>query len=231
MSRHFKTTARVQQLIQKKEDRVSTLELKGTRLSAKEREYIQEERALIDGVNQLIKDAGDINLGKLPPMATDLEDAVLGAIILGSGPTHPTPDGFLVHPALPQVADWLKPEHFYFDRHKLTYQAVLDLHSKGEPVDMRTVIHQLRRNGQIETVGGPAFIVEVTSKVSSAANIVFHARILQEYSMRRALIRLATQMTYSAYDDTVDIFDFIEAVKRETASIEKDHTQKSKQAA
>src|SRR5687768_18430097 len=76
------------------------------------------------------------SLGKLPPQALDLEEAVLGALMLEKN-------------ALNNVVEFLKPEHFYKDSHKEIFQAIIDLFKESEPVDMRTVVHQLRKNGKL----------------------------------------------------------------------------------
>lgn len=216
MSRgHYHTAKIVGEILERKQKRIDTWKLKGDRLQAKEKESIDLEQSLIDAVRELIANSYEAHLGKLPPQALDLEEAVLGVIILESK-------------ALPLVIDFLKINHFYLDKHRTVYAAVLALHNAGDPVDMRSVVYKLRQVGKIELVGGPHAIAELTAKVSSAANIEFHARVLQEYSMRRALIRLATELTYSAFDDTVDVFDLFDGLAGRLKEIEVDHTRKRK---
>ena len=110
------------------------------------------------------------SLGKLPPQALDLEEAVLGALMLEKN-------------ALNAVVEFLKPEHFYSEMHKEIYNAIIDLFKASDPVDMRTVVNQLRKSGKIELVGGAYYIAELTSKVSSAANIEYHARVIMEMAI------------------------------------------------
>src|SRR3954462_10962206 len=81
------------------------------------------------------------SLGKLPPQAPDLEEAVLGALMLEKN-------------ALTSVVEFLRPEHFYLEAHKLIYEAIIDLFKNSEPVDMRTVVNQLRKNGKLELIDG-----------------------------------------------------------------------------
>ncbi|MBS1542124.1 MAG: replicative DNA helicase, partial [Bacteroidetes bacterium] len=133
------------------------------------------------------------NLGKLPPQALDLEEAVLGALMLEKN-------------ALTAVVEFLRPEHFYTEQHKEIYQAIVDLFKTSEPVDMRTVVAQLRKNGKLELVGGAYYIAELTSKVSSAANIEYHARIIIEMAIKRELIQISSQVQHDAYEDTQDVF-------------------------
>lgn len=137
------------------------------------------------------------NLGKLPPQALDLEEAVLGALMLEKE-------------ALLEVVSFLKPEQFYTEQHKEIYQSIIDLFGAAQPVDMRTVVDQLRKNGRLEIVGGAYYIAELTSRVSSAANIAYHARIIQEMAMKRALITLGSQIQQEAYEDVVDVFDILD---------------------
>src|ERR1700755_1653158 len=94
----------------------------------------------------LVRDISE-SLGKLPPQAPDLEEAVLGALMLEKN-------------ALTAVIEFLRPEHFYAEAHKLIYEAIIDLFKNSEPVDMRTVVAQLRKNGKLELVEGAYKIAE-----------------------------------------------------------------------
>ena len=146
------------------------------------------------------------SLGKLPPQALDLEEAVLGAILLEKN-------------AIIEVASILRPEHFYSDQHKEIYIAIQQLFAEGNPIDMRTVIAKLRSLGKLEIVGNASYIVELTSKVSSAANVEFHARLVLELSMKRSLIMLASQIHHDAYEDTSDVFNLLERTNMELQEI------------
>ncbi len=154
--------------------------------------------------NRLVKDIND-TLGKLPPQAIDLEEAVLGALMLEKD-------------ALTAVIDILTPQSFYLDTHKEIYSAIVTLFNNSQPVDMRTVVSQLRKNGKVEFVGGSYYIAELTSKVSSAANIEYHARIVTEMSIKRELIRVASEIHQDAYEDTTDVFQLLD--KTESALFE-----------
>src|SRR5688500_16772516 len=139
--------------------------------------------------NKLIPRDISETLGKLPPQARDLEEAVLGALMLEKN-------------ALNAVVEFLKPEHFYVDVHKEIYEAILELFKASEPVDMRTVVNQLRKMGKIEFIGGAYYIAELTAKVSSAANVEYHARVIIEMAIKRTLIEVASQIHQDAYEDT-----------------------------
>lgn len=137
------------------------------------------------------------SLGKLPPQAMDIEEAVLGAVMIESN-------------AIIEIAGFLRPEHFYDEAHKEIYRAVLELFASSSKIDMRTIVMHLRKSGKIELVGGAFRIAELTSKVSSSANIETHARILVEMGMKRELIQLASTVHHDAYEDTVDVFTIID---------------------
>ncbi|MEL6537047.1 MAG: replicative DNA helicase [Bacteroidota bacterium] len=145
------------------------------------------------------------SLGKLPPQAVDLEEAVLGALMLEKD-------------ALTAVIDILRPESFYRDAHKEIYKAIVDLFHESEPVDLLTVTQQLRKNGTLETVGGPFYVTELTTKVNSAANVEYHARIVSEMSIKRDIIQIASEIQKEAYEDTTDVFLLLD--KMESALFE-----------
>ncbi len=148
----------------------------------------------------LVRDIAE-SLGKLPPQALDLEEAVLGALMLEKN-------------ALTTVIEFLRPEHFYADAHSEIYQAIIDLFKSSDPVDMRTVVAQLRKNGKLEIVGGAYAIAELTAKVSSAANIEYHARIIIEMAIKRNLIQIASQVHHEAYEDTTDVFELLDKTEQ-----------------
>lgn len=142
-----------------------------------------------------------VPVGKLPPQASDLEQSILGALMLEKD-------------ALTDVIDILKPESFYEERHQEIYRAITQLFNHGEPIDLRTVVNQLRKNGQLEYVGGSYYLASLTTRVSSAANIEFHARAVIEYAIKRSLIRMATTVHKDAYDDTIDVFKLLDQTEQ-----------------
>src|SRR5690349_6785812 len=154
------------------------------------------------------------SLGKLPPQARDLEEAVLGALMLEKN-------------ALNAVVEFLKPEHFYADAHREIYQAIIDLFKASEPVDMRTVVNQLRKNAKLELVGGAYVIAELTAKVSSAANIEYHARVIIEMAIKRDLIQIASQIHHDAYEDTTDVFELLDRTEQSVFEISDSNLRKN----
>lgn len=164
--------------------------------------------------NKLVPRDISESLGKLPPQARDLEEAVLGALMLEKN-------------ALNAVVEFLKPEHFYADTHREIYQAIIDLFKDSEPVDMRTVVNQLRKNAKLELVGGAYAIAELTSKVSSAANIEYHARVIIEMAIKRNLIQIASQIHHDAYEDTTDVFELLDKTEQSVFEISDSNLRKN----
>jgi len=153
-------------------------------------------------------------LGKVPPQALDLEEAVLGALMLEKD-------------ALTNVIDILKVESFYKDAHQVIFQAILDLFTDSQPIDLLTVTAQLRKNGALETAGGAFYVTELTSKVASAANIEYHARIITEQSIKREMIRIASDIQRDAYEETTDVFELLDKMEQNLFEISEKNIRKN----
>lgn len=135
-------------------------------------------------------------MGKLPPQAPDLEEAVLGALMLEKN-------------ALNEVIDILKPPHFYKDAHQKIFACIHELFEDSEPVDILTVTAALRKKGELDLIGGAYYISYLTNRVASSANIQYHARIISEKFILRELIRLSSETITQAYAENVDVFDLL----------------------
>ena len=135
-------------------------------------------------------------LGKIPPQALELEEAVLGAIMLEKN-------------AALEVLDFLRPESFYAEAHQKIYAAIVDLSSEYKPVDMLTVTEELRKRNQLDEIGGAYYISTLTGKIGSAVHLEFHARIIAQKHIQRELIRVASDIQRQAYDDSVDVLDLL----------------------
>lgn len=142
-------------------------------------------------------DLSNYVFGKVQPQAMPLEEAVLGAIMLDKD-------------ALPVVLDILQSASFYTEGHQLIYKAMLRLFEKTQPIDLLTVTEELRKTGDLETIGGPYYLVELTNKVTSAANIEYHARIISQKHIQRELISVSTKIIRDAYEDTTDVFQLLD---------------------
>ncbi len=135
--------------------------------------------------------------GKLQPQDLKIEEAVLGALMLEKE-------------AYTAVSDILKPESFYDTAHQRIYEAIVELASQQRPIDMLTVTQQLRNDGNLEMVGGPARITQLTGLVSSAANVEFHARIVAQKYIARRLITFSSTIQEKAFDETNDVYDLMQ---------------------
>lgn len=140
----------------------------------------------------------NLEKGKLPPQALDLEQAVLGAAMIDSAGLDDLFDVFT------------DAEVFYKEAHKHIFEAVKKLYENGQPVDMLTVSQQLRSVGKIDAAGGDFYVVQLTQKISSSAHIEYHARILLQKFIARRLIRFSNEVVSMAYDDTADVFEVLE---------------------
>lgn len=139
----------------------------------------------------------DNTYGHLQPQALDIERVVLGALMIDK-------DAFTV------ISDILRPETFYEPRNQKVYHAVQSLNFEERPVDIMTVTEQLRKEGTLEEIGGPGYIVDISSQVASSAHIEYHARILQQKFLARQLIQYASMIETNAFDETVDVDELMQ---------------------
>jgi replicative DNA helicase len=144
-------------------------------------------------------------LGKIPPQAPDLEEAVLGSLML---------DGS----ALANVADFLRPEMFYKPAHQTIYKTIIELDKAFEPTDILTVTNKLGQKGELKNIGGAYAITQLTSRVGSAGNIEYHARIIQEKFMQREVIRICSEGVTQAFESE-DIFTLFNNIMGELDNV------------
>ena len=131
-------------------------------------------------------------LDRVPPQNIEAEQSVLGAILIDQG-------------AIAKISDILQPEDFYREAHKLVYRSAMSLFERGEAIDFITVIDMLRREEALERAGGISYITSLANGVPTAANIVFHAKIVQEKSLLRRLIHAATDIAAMGYAETEEV--------------------------
>lgn len=180
--------------------------------TAKQGSVIQKVRSLTGKS----ADLSSLMFSKLPPQARDLEEAVLGAVMI---------DKY----AIGEVVDILKPDSFYDDRNTLVFKAILDLFEKSEPIDILTVTEQLKKNGDLETVGGPYYLTELTNRVASSANSEFHARIVVQKYIQRELIRVSSMIIQDSYEDTTDVFDLLDKAEKNIFDITNNNLRRGMQ--
>lgn len=152
--------------------------------------------------------------GKLPPQARELEEAVLGAIMLEKG-------------AFDAIVETLKPECFYVDAHQNIFKAFQGLSQKNMPIDMLTVVEELKTRGELEDVGGAYYITKLTNAVVSTANIEAHARIILQKFIQRELIRISGEIIGDAYEDSTDVFDLLDVSENKMFSITNNYLRKN----
>ena len=149
--------------------------------------------------------------GRLPPQAIEIEEAVLGVIMLQND-------------ALDEVLGMIKdPEVFYKEHHQQIYIAICNVHAATKSVDLLTVTEELIRLDKLEIVGGPFAVTKLTMNVVSSAHIIAHARILLEKHAVRSIIRTANAMLQQAYESDVDAFELIENSEREIMGLSLSH--------
>lgn len=155
--------------------------------------------------------------GHLQPQAPELEEAVLGALMIEK-------DAFSL------AGEILRPESFYERRHQLIYAAIMDLVGQQKPVDILTVTEQLRKRGELEEVGGPFYITQLSGRVNSSAHIEYHARIIAQKYLARQLITFTSEVQSRAFDETLDVDDLMQEAEGKLFEIsqknmKKDYTQ------
>lgn len=138
-----------------------------------------------------------VDIGKMPPQASELEEAILGAIMLEKD-------------AIINILDILSPDSFYKDAHQKIYRAIMSLFTNERPIDILTVTEELKRQKLLDEVGGPYYIAQLTNRVASAAHAEFHARIIQQKYIQRELIRITSDIQSKAFDDSNDINDLLD---------------------
>jgi replicative DNA helicase len=152
--------------------------------------------------------------GKVQPQAIPLEEAVLGALMLD-------------REALPMVMDILRPESFYLEAHQHIYRAIIRLFERSNPVDLLTVTEEVKKAGELDKIGGGYYLVELSNRVASAANIEYHARIIAQKHIQRELITVSTRTIRDAYEDTTDVFNLLDEAEKGLFAITQNNLSRS----
>lgn len=151
--------------------------------------------------------------GKMPPQNLDLENVILGAVMLEKS-------------AYDLVNDILQPNCFYSDAHQKIYSAIQSLTRKNYPVDMMTVVNELKSAGELENIGGVNAIIKLTNGVVSSANIEVHCRIVLEKYLLRELIRISGEVITKAYDETNDVFEILDYTEENVSGLRMNNIRK-----
>ena len=156
--------------------------------------------------------------GNIPPQAVELAEAVLGALMLEK-------DSIIT------VQEFVTPEAFYTEEHRLIYRAIEELSSELKPIDLYTVTERLKVKKELKKVGGASYLAQLTQKVGSAANVEFHAKIVAQKYVQRELIRSATEIQRRSYDESTDVTDLIGFAEQEIFKVAEGHVKRSVQSA
>ncbi len=156
--------------------------------------------------------------GKIPPQAIDLEEVVLGALMIDKK-------------GVDEVIDILHPEVFYKQAHQHIFEAIHNLFENSQPVDLLTVSTQLKKQGKIELVGGEYYLIQLTQKVSSSAHIEFHARIILQKYIQRSLIKISNEIIEESYNESTDVFDLLDNAESKLYEVTQGNIKRSSETA
>ena len=161
-----------------------------------------------------------INLekGKLPPQALDLEEAVLGAMMIDKK-------------GVDEVIDILQPDAFYKEAHKHIFEAIVQLFTDTQPIDLLTVSAQLKKNAKLDLAGGDFYLIQLTQKISSSAHIEFHSRIILQKYIQRSLIKISSEIIEESYDETTDVFDLLDKAESKLYEVTQGNIKRSSETA
>lgn len=156
--------------------------------------------------------------GKLPPQATDLEEAVLGAMMIDKK-------------GVDEVIDILQPDAFYKEAHQYIYAAITTLFNDSQPIDLLTVSAQLKKDAKLDLAGGDFYLIQLTQKISSSAHIEFHSRIILQKFIQRSLIRISSELIDECYDETTDVFDLLDKAESRLYEVTQGNIKRSSETA
>ena len=161
-----------------------------------------------------------INLekGKLPPQALDLEEAVLGAMMIDKK-------------GVDEVIDILQPDAFYKEAHKHIFEAIFQLFTDSQPIDLLTVSSQLKKTAKLDLAGGDFYLIQLTQKISSSAHIEFHSRIILQKYIQRSLIKISSEIIEESYDETTDVFDLLDKAETKLYEVTQGNIKRSSETA
>jgi replicative DNA helicase len=161
-----------------------------------------------------------INLkqGKLPPQALDLEEAVLGAMLIDKK-------------GVDEVIDLLQPEAFYKTAHQYIFESIFNLFQNSQPIDLLTVSADLRKKGKLDVAGGDFYLIQLTQKIASSAHIEFHARIILQKYIQRSLIRISNEIIESSYKESIDVFDLLDEAESKLYDVSQGNIKRSSDTA
>ncbi len=177
-------------------------------------EKLKPQSAFIKKNPQIIQ----LEKGKIPPQAIDLEEVVLGAMMIDKR-------------GVDEVIDILHSEVFYKPAHQHIFEAIFNLFKEGLPIDLLTVSTRLKKDKTLELVGGDFSLIQLTQKVSSSAHIEFHARIIIQKYIQRSLIKISNEIIEDSYNESTDVFDLLDTAESKLYEITQGNIKKSSESA
>jgi len=170
---------------------------------------------IYENENQSVVNLSD---GKIPPQAIDLEEAVLGAMLIDEKGVN-------------EVIDILSPEVFYKRSHQLIFESIQRLFRESEPVDLLTVSADLKKNKNFEIIGGDFYLISLSQKVSSSAHIEYHSRIIQQKFIQRKLITISNEIIQKSYNESTDVIDLLDEAESKLYDIAQNNIKGSSETA
>ena len=170
---------------------------------------------IYENENQAIVNLSD---GKIPPQALDLEEAVLGAMLIDEKGVN-------------EVIDILSPEVFYKKSHQLIFESIQRLFRESEPIDLLTVSADLKKNKNFEVIGGDFYLIGLSQKVSSSAHIEYHSRIIQQKFIQRKLITISNEIISKSYNESTDVIDLLDEAESKLYDIAQNNIKGSSETA
>ncbi|WP_415373904.1 replicative DNA helicase [Patiriisocius sp. Uisw_017] len=177
-------------------------------------EKVQPKTSYSNRPSQII----NLEKGKLPPQAVDLEEVVLGAMMIDKK-------------GVDEVIDILSVDAFYKDAHQHIFDAINVLFHESQPIDLLTVSAQLKKAKALELAGGEFYLISLTQKVSSSAHIEFHARIILQKFIQRSLIKISTEIIEDSYDESTDVFDLLDTAESKLYDVTQGNLKRSSETA
>ncbi len=177
-----------------------------------------ESTRSIENVNPVKGNVVTLQKGKIPPQAVDLEEVVLGAMMIDKK-------------GIDEVIDILSPDVFYKTAHQYIFEAIVQLFEDSSAIDLLTVANCLKTQKRLEQIGGEFYLIQLTQKVASSAHIEFHARIILQKYIQRSLIKLSNEIIEEAYDEGTDVFNLLDNAEAKLYEVTQGNIKRSSETA
>lgn len=141
------------------------------------------------------------DITRVPPHSVESEQSILGSIILDKD-------------AIITVAEIINPSDFYKEAHKIIYESMLKLNSNNEPIDLITLIEELRKESYLDNVGGISYLTSLSTIVPTTSNVKYYANIVKEKSVMRQLIKASNEIINLGYDASIDVQEILDKAEK-----------------